>query len=1273
MSIINNNEGNNIFTNIMNKNEINKIKDEVKTYFKINNKKQVRPFYNGLMSNTFRKFLNKNLSLNIDIKPIFNDVNLDKYYKVFNNKIYSIDELIKNNKIDTNLINTIKGNRAVKRFNKNKKNKPVIYSLQALPKNKEQQKFNVIRQDYKFLMSNGDKETNLNVIKGLMYNVDKLLENNKIGDYGIRLVFSTKEGNHFSTDYDYKGSWDIDNIINLIGNSHYNNELNSGDINIEVHTNGSPIGGCNFNHTLDNPFWLNGKKCLFPINDDTILDEDKLCGQRSLVLSLQTKTKLDRLRKKPTKNDPNTSLEKKILPKFLKSFGIKKEMTYKDFNIFHNLYNIRVLIWRNQISSIFDTSDYEDSIYNKTVHIFHYNNHYQLITNIHSFINRDNNFKYCELCNVVYGVKSNHKCKNSCFSCDRPYKECKDCLKCKSKKYLRCEECNIFCQGLDCLAHHKKIKHIYNKNKDGKYRIGDIKPCKFWKCEKCKSKFEKSHKQDHICGEEFCNNCKIYHLDKDKHRCNVMRQELKSKKIIQTYIAFDFECFFDKFNYHICNLVRTQNLESGERLRFKNIEDFTSYWSQQKNTTFIAHNLKGYDGFILLNHLVRNNQNQKPDFITLAGNKIMTMSFKTVKFIDSLNFLQMRLSDFPKTFCLGDDFKKGYFPYIFNKKINFGYKGKIPSRQYYEPQKMSCFKGCCGMCKVLPLNKNPIECSYCDFNKWYDEQEDKLYDFDKELEDYCISDVDILAKGLNVFRRDMMAINEGIDPLESITIASYAMKIYKTLHAPTENQLDTEYDGKISIIDNNIGDSTAFSVLKDDEYKKIKKSFYGGRTEVFRLYSKMSNEDIKNGRYIRYIDIKSLYPSSQFLDYLPYGTPKTITYNNIGINGNTWVENNKNFFGFVRCDIAPPKNLFIPLLPNKNFNEITQKREGKLVFSCEDMRNATIPSPEFWKSIELGYKVGNVYETIEFKKSKHLFRDYIRKFMKIKEENAGSKLNQIELKKYCDEWENRYDIHLEPDKFKKRPSYKSLAKLLLNSLWGRWGMKCDMPNNEFIGHSNIDKWYELQKLHKKGDVLIKNREDLKDGSGFFISYIDNREEKSSRNKTNIAVCSMITSNARLRLYEVLEKLDNRVIYCDTDSVVYIHDEKLDNPLCGDFLGEWENELDEGKDGVINEFLGLLPKTYSYKTTKNKLDIKSKGITLSYENLKNINFDTYKNLVEDNNIKLTANNLVFKKAGIGKELSMKTIIGAKKEIGLDASKFKRQIINKYDTLPYGYMK
>ena len=124
----------------------------------------------------------------------------------------------------------------------------------------------------------------------------------------------------------------------------------------------------------------------------------------------------------------------------------------------------------------------------------------------------------------------------------------------------------------------------------------------------------------------------------------------------------------------------------------------------------------------------------------------------------------------------------------------------------------------------------PTKCEYCDFNKWYIQNKDIKYNFKKELEDYCISDVDILAKGLKVFRNDMMAINKNIDPLSSITIAGYCMKLYKSFHAPSEEQLDyinTIPEDKQELIYKTKcdGEQTAFSILKQNEYDLIKRVF----------------------------------------------------------------------------------------------------------------------------------------------------------------------------------------------------------------------------------------------------------------------------------------------------------------------------------------------------------------------------------------------------------------------------------------------------------------
>ena len=1052
MSVINNNEGNKILTNNMNWefNNDDDFKEFVKVFYDINKDlPRKRPFYKGELSKSYRLSVNKHSREQLIPLPY----NKSKYI-LFDNNLLTKEKYKKS-------YLTKKGKSNFKMKLKEQKKKQRIFNLQPIKLNPKQQKFNLIRQDYKFKVSNGDKIDNSSMIKGLMGKVDELIHNNKIGDYGIRLVFSTKEGKHFSTNYDYKGTWNIEDVEDLIGNNHYNNQLDGDDIEIQVHTNGSPIGyGLN---TYKNPFWLDNKKVLFEYQENSIEDNDKYCGQRVLTLGLLDDDKLKKLRRTNTIKNPNKTLETKLLPNFLKQFSKKSGLTYNDFTEYHKSFKIRVRVWVNQISSIYDSHDFCDDKYIKIINIFHHKNHYQLITNISSFINRDNNFKYCEKCNIVYPKKQFHLCggkNNSCWNCLRPFKECEDCSNPK-KKWVSCDECNNLCAGKDCLKFHILNKHTYKIGN----KKGQIKKCDSWKCNKCQSKpFPKEHKAKHICGEIKCNNCGIYTTNKN-HRCNVLRSfpfdkyedieggldyddiEYKKEKLLKNVVAFDFESKFDINNFHIVNLVRCQNIETNEKFRFDNLNEFCEYFIEQKHTIFIAHNLKGYDGFLLLNHLVRSQQGVKPDKIILAGNKIMTMSFKTVKFIDSLNFLQMRLSDFPETFSLGDNFKKGYFPYLFNTDKNSDYIGNIPNIQYYQPDKMGCCKDCQGGCIT--------KCDYCDFNKWYIQNKDIKYDFKKELEDYCISDVDILSKGLKVFRNDMMAINKNIDPLSSITIAGYCMKLYKSFHAPSEEQLDyidTIPEDKQELIYKTEcdGEQTAFSILKQNEYDLVKSSFYGGRTEVFSLYKKMTEEDIKNGKFIRYIDIKSLYPSVQYLDFLPYGTPITKKYNINGMCGIDWLNNNKDFFGFVRCDITPPKDLLIPLLPNKKYNHKTKQTEGKLKFSCEYMENATIPTPELFKAIELGYKIGSVYETMEFKKTKHLFREYIKKFMKIKEENAGFKGSDLEKNKYCERWVKEFGIDVIPEKIKKSASYKGLAKLCLNSLWGRWGMKPKNSKNLLI-------------------------------------------------------------------------------------------------------------------------------------------------------------------------------------------------------------------------------
>ena len=133
----------------------------------------------------------------------------------------------------------------------------------------------------------------------------------------------------------------------------------------------------------------------------------------------------------------------------------------------------------------------------------------------------------------------------------------------------------------------------------------------------------------------------------------------------------------------------------------------------------------------------------------------------SIRFIDSLNFLQMSLKSFPKTFGM-NELKKGYFPHYLNKVCNKNHVGHIPSKKHYGYSQM----------KSDERTK---------FLKWYEERvsENYVFDFRKEILEYYRSDVDILRRGIMKLREDFIQL-ENIDPLRYITIASVCMTIYRS-------------------------------------------------------------------------------------------------------------------------------------------------------------------------------------------------------------------------------------------------------------------------------------------------------------------------------------------------------------------------------------------------------------------------------------------------------------------------------------------------------------
>ena len=171
-----------------------------------------------------------------------------------------------------------------------------------------------------------------------------------------------------------------------------------------------------------------------------------------------------------------------------------------------------------------------------------------------------------------------------------------------------------------------------------------------------------------------------------------------------------------------------------------------------KGATCITHNFGGYDGQFILRHILEKGT-MEPDVI-MNGTTITRMTVGSVTFLDSYQFLHMRLANFPRTFGL-TEMKKGYFPHLANTPANQNYVGTYFQAEMYIP------------------GQTPDK-DRTGFYQWYNAKKDSgaIFDFRREMDEYCRSDVDIL-------RRDPFT--------ESCTIAQTCSKVWRKNYMPEDS------------------------------------------------------------------------------------------------------------------------------------------------------------------------------------------------------------------------------------------------------------------------------------------------------------------------------------------------------------------------------------------------------------------------------------------------------------------------------------------------------
>lgn len=359
--------------------------------------------------------------------------------------------------------------------------------------------------------------------------------------------------------------------------------------------------------------------------------------------------------------------------------------------------------------------------------------------------------------------------------------------------------------------------------------------------------------------------------------------------------------------------------------------------------------------------------------------------------------------------------------------------------------------------------------------------------------------------------------------------------------------------------------------------------FFGGRTHPTRLYSPPSDTTKKCHK-----DIVSLYPSVLLKEY-PVGHPQVHHY--------PWSEGavqwtrpeDVPFKGLIKCIVSSPKRLFLPVLPFRDDKRLlfplcrTCARESRneCAFGLKQCNHTaeerefvtTTTQFELQEALRRGYVVTRLIEVWNYEMmDATIFEGYIKEFMKIKVEASGWEKNGVdemdeEAKQAFVDAYAAQGIIVEKEKVEFNPGLRYIAKLCLNSLWGRFAKRSDQDQVELV--TKPDRMYKLldDRTKEVMSIIAINDDVIR------MTWRYKKRFERPDSNSNLVVAIFTTAYGRCELYRhmcaVDERMDgppgSKLHYNDTDSVIYEYvpnefAENGGNPLKeGQFLGEMTDE------------------------------------------------------------------------------------------------------------------
>nr|YP_010759082.1 hypothetical protein QEO35_mgp37 [Hericium alpestre]WEX31996.1 hypothetical protein [Hericium alpestre] len=300
-------------------------------------------------------------------------------------------------------------------------------------------------------------------------------------------------------------------------------------------------------------------------------------------------------------------------------------------------------------------------------------------------------------------------------------------------------------------------------------------------------------------------------------------------------------------------------------------------------------------------------------------------------------------------------------------------------------------------------------------------------------------------------------------------------------------------------------------IIKGNHSISLRNAFYGGRVDVFKSIAKN----------IYIYDVTSLYPYVMVNYYYPTGSP-TFSYD----------DNLNNYFGFCYVEVETPEYIHKPILPFKGSDDKIYYPIGKWtgMYFSEELKNA-VNNYNYKVKILYGYK---------FEKSNNLFTEMINKY--------------FELKKYAI--------------LNNLPAKAAVSKLLMNSLFGRFGMKLNKDIVNIVESSesrNIHLYHNVYDNFNLSDKYeyIKYSIDINElyseinGVEKYLNLLVLNDNNKQEFETSLPIAMAVTAYARIYMSQFINSNDYTVYYTDTDSIAI--NKKLPDKYVGNELGKFKLE------------------------------------------------------------------------------------------------------------------